>query len=300
MLALQRGRKIIERSLRVLAQNSLSRTETDFRLVGCLVLIDVADNAFDGRQAIVGLGRGGLGGGRLVASVNCVLVGFGRLRRRLLNALLGAAVHVLNHFAVGGGELIQFVDAVLDGRNLPLHILLAGKRIHLAPKTLTGFVLQGGLAAGGIPAGGLRLGLRLVGRRGCRLLLGEHRKRQYERGEQRYHCAIFHFKHPPCGNPWRPSAFAFGQAPWRTPCAGVIAIWCVFYLELKHDPCGPGILVRHSAACWPALTLRWPKILAPLSTSLFGYRSAVSALWNPKMLTPALTYIKCRAKPEQS
>jgi len=26
----------------------------------------------------------------------------------------------------------------------------------------------------------------------------------------------------------------------------------------------------------------------------------ISALWNPKMLTPALTYINCRAKPEQS
>ena len=277
----------------------MSRTETDFRLVGRLVLIDVAHNAFDCRQAIVGLSRGRLRCGGLVAGINCVLVGFGRLRRRLLNALLGAAVHVLNHFAVGGGELIQFVDAVLDGRNLPLHILFAGKRIYLAPETLTGFVLQGGLAAGGVPAGGLRLGLRLVGRRGCRLLLGEHRKRQYERDEQRYHCAIFHFLHPPWGSR-SPDLHPFLPAPRRTPCAGVIAIWCVFYLELKHDPCGPGILVRHSAACWPALTLRWPKILAPLSTSLFGYRSAISALWNPKMLTPALTYIKCRAKPEQS
>jgi hypothetical protein len=48
--------------------------------------------------------------------------------------------------------------------------------------------------------------------------------------------------------------------------------------------------------CRPALTLRWPKIHG--ASWVTGV--PISALWNPKMLTPALTYINCLAKPEQS
>src|SRR5579864_1353190 len=154
MLALQRGRQIIQRALGVLAEHGLSRAETDFRLVAGLVLIDVADHAFDGGQAIVGLGRGGLRLGRLVAGIDGVLVSFTGLRRSLLNALLGAAVHVLDHLGVRGGQLIELVDAVANRLGLALDIFLAGKRVDLSPKALMAFILQRRFTGGGVAAGG--------------------------------------------------------------------------------------------------------------------------------------------------
>src|SRR5579863_492408 len=54
-LALQGLGELVDGSLGVGAQNALSRAETDFRLVGGLVLINVADYAFDRGQAVVGL-----------------------------------------------------------------------------------------------------------------------------------------------------------------------------------------------------------------------------------------------------
>jgi hypothetical protein len=62
----------------------------------------------------------------LVGGIDRMLVGFGGLGGNQLNALLGAAIHVLNHPAVGRGQRIQFVDPVPDGPNLSLHVRLAG------------------------------------------------------------------------------------------------------------------------------------------------------------------------------
>src|SRR5205823_2902614 len=120
----------------VLAQHRLSRAEANFRLVGGLVLVDVADYAFNGGQAIVGLGRGSLRLGSLVAGVDGVLVGLSGLRRSLLNALLGAAVYILDHFRIRGCELIELVDAVANRLGLALNVFLAGKGVDLSPETL--------------------------------------------------------------------------------------------------------------------------------------------------------------------
>src|SRR5205085_1326192 len=80
-LTFQRSRKIIQRRLGVLAEHGLSRTEADFGLVAGLVLINVADYAFNRGQASVGLGRGLLCLSGLVAGINRMLVGFTGLCR---------------------------------------------------------------------------------------------------------------------------------------------------------------------------------------------------------------------------
>src|SRR5439155_18168835 len=128
--------------LGILAQNTLPGTEADLGLVSGFVLIDVADHALDRRQASVGLLRGLLGGLGLVASVDGMLVGFVGLIGRHLNALLGAAVHVLDHLRVGGGELVELIHAVTNRLSLTLDVFLAGKGIDLAPEALAAFVLQ--------------------------------------------------------------------------------------------------------------------------------------------------------------
>src|SRR6185369_6658081 len=117
----------------------------------------------------VGLGRGSLRLGSLVAGVDCVLVGLSGLRRSLLNALLGAAVYILDHFRIRGCELIELVDAVANRLGLALNVFLAGKGVDLSPETLVAFVLQRSFTSGGVAAGG---GLR---RRGWRRLVAGRR-----------------------------------------------------------------------------------------------------------------------------
>ena len=155
--------------------------------VRSLVLIDVADDLLDRGQAGVGLGRGLLRHLGLVAGVNRVLVGFGGLGRGQADAFLGARIGVLDHLGVRGRQLVQFVDAVTDGRGLPLHIFLAGKGIDLAPEALMRVGLQSGLAAG---AGSGGSGLVL---RGVERLLRQSGKRQHTGQKQRYKHTILHF-----------------------------------------------------------------------------------------------------------
>jgi len=67
-----------------------------------------------------------------------VLIGLIGLVRSQLDASLGAGVGVLDRLAVGGGQVIQLIDAVADGVGLPLYVGLAGEWVHTAPETLTG------------------------------------------------------------------------------------------------------------------------------------------------------------------
>ena len=133
-----------------------------------------------------------------IPGVDRVLVSFVRLGGSELNALLRARIDVLDHLAVAGGKLIELVDAILDGLSLPLHILLAGKWVQVAPETFVSIRLQGLLAAGA----GLG-GSRCRGSLGCRLVLGGGiglRKRGHGKSacqEQSQSYAIGHFQLPP-------------------------------------------------------------------------------------------------------
>ena len=94
-----------------------------------------------------------MGGGLLrqlgfVSRLDGVLVGFVGLGRGQANAFLCARIDVFDHLAVGGRQLIEFIDAIPDGLGLPLDILLAGERIQFAPETFVGIWLQGLFAAG--------------------------------------------------------------------------------------------------------------------------------------------------------
>jgi hypothetical protein len=111
-------------------------------------LVDVADYRFNRGETAVGLSCRLLGHLSFVAGVYSVLVGFVGLGRGQLDALLGAAIHILNHPGVAGGEFVEFIHAVADGLGLALYILLAGKRINFAPETFASFCLQR-LFAGG-------------------------------------------------------------------------------------------------------------------------------------------------------
>src|SRR5581483_12151846 len=131
------------------------------------------------------------------------------LARGHLDAFLGAGVDVLDHLAVGGGELIEFVQAVANGLRLALNVLLAREWVDPAPEPFAGGGLKrlassaggAGILVGSCGAAlrgrGLRTGLRA--RRGlsrCRLhgglilgrgsgLLREGRQRDYNGQEQR-------------------------------------------------------------------------------------------------------------------
>src|SRR5207302_4119685 len=102
----ERGRHIVKSLFGLLAQNALAGTETDFGLGGSLVLVDVANHLLDRREAGRSLLRGLLRLLGTVAGIGGVLVGFVRLGRRQLDALRCAAVDVLDHLAIRGGELV--------------------------------------------------------------------------------------------------------------------------------------------------------------------------------------------------
>ena len=169
------------------------------------------------RQAGGGLGRGLLGGIGAVAGVDGVLVGFVGLGRGQLDALLRARIDVLDHLAVGGGEFIELVDAIADRRGLALHVLLAGKRIQLAPESFVGIRLQRMFAGRVVGLGsGCLVGRRARGRGlglGVGTLLricGEyHGSSQQQRGDD----AVIHVELPPSG-----------VRSLRTPCG---ALSCV-------------------------------------------------------------------------
>src|SRR3989442_5410774 len=128
-------------------------TETNLGLGSSLVLIDVAYHLFHRGETGVGLGGRLLRHLGLVTGIDRMLVGFVGLTGRQPDTFRCPRVRVLDHLAVGCGELIEFVDAVPDGRRLPLHVLLAGKGIQMAPEALVGIWLQRLFAAG---ASGLR------------------------------------------------------------------------------------------------------------------------------------------------
>jgi hypothetical protein len=44
--------------------------------------------------------------------------------------LVRAAIHVPDHFSVSRGKLIELVDPVLDGLNMPTYVSLAGIRVQ--------------------------------------------------------------------------------------------------------------------------------------------------------------------------
>ena len=82
-----------------------------------------------------------------------MLIGFIGLVGSHLDAGLGARVGVFDRLAVGSGQIIELVNAVANRFGLPLHISLAGERVHASPETFAAGRLQGLLAGGGI--GGL-------------------------------------------------------------------------------------------------------------------------------------------------
>jgi hypothetical protein len=67
----------------------------------------------------------------------------------LLNALPGTGIHVADQFTVSRGKLIELVDPILDGLNMPPYICFARKRMkdERSEARLIAFpeVLAGGL-----------------------------------------------------------------------------------------------------------------------------------------------------------
>ena len=129
-LIFQRSRHLVQRVLRRLAQHALPRTEANLGIPNALVLIQVAHHLLfrrDPRRRLRGRSLRQL---RLVRRVGRVLVRQAALLRRQLNALRRPCIHVFDHLAVFRGQLIQLVDPVADRPHLPLHILLAGKRMR--------------------------------------------------------------------------------------------------------------------------------------------------------------------------
>src|SRR5258708_20132103 len=97
----------------------------------------------------MGLLRGLLRRLRPGAGVDGMLIRLIRLRGRELNSLLRARIGVLDRLAVGGGQLIEFVDAVADGLGLTRNVFLTRERFHVTPKAFTGLRLQGLFIGGG-------------------------------------------------------------------------------------------------------------------------------------------------------
>ena len=105
---------------------------------------------------------GGLLGGSLlrrigaVARVDRMLVGFIRFAGSQLDALLGARIDVLDHLRVRRGQFVELVHAIPDRRGLPLHVLLAGEGIYLAPEAFMRIGLQRIFSGGGVGLSGSR------------------------------------------------------------------------------------------------------------------------------------------------
>ena len=162
-----------------------------------------------------------------------MLVGFVGFGRGQANAFLGARIDVLDHLAVGGGQLIEFVDTIPDGLGLPLHVLFAGERIQFAPETFVSVWLQRLFAAGsslsacgsGLVSGsGLgrlsgrgsilvsRLAGRRLTRRGRAGLLREGRQSEDNGQEQRYDESVLHFNFLRMGEHcWLHSSTPYGR-----------------------------------------------------------------------------------------
>src|SRR6266700_1643172 len=178
-----------------------------------------------------------------------MLISFVGLGRGQTDAFLGARIDVLDHLAVGGGQFVELVDAIPDGLGLPLDILLASKRIQLAPETFMGVWLQRLFAAGSslsgcgsvlVSWGGLsrlswgglsrlsgrgsilvsRSGLRILSRlAGCGLtrrgrggLLREGRQCEDNGQEQRYDESVLHFNFLRMGEHcWLHSSTPYGR-----------------------------------------------------------------------------------------
>src|ERR1035438_8428560 len=62
-----------------------------------------------------------------------MLIGYFGLGGSQLNTLLGTGIHVPDHFTVRRGQLIEFVDPVLDALHMPPYVLLAGKWVQDEP-----------------------------------------------------------------------------------------------------------------------------------------------------------------------
>jgi len=180
LLVLQGSGEFIESVLCLLAENGLSGTEPDFGFVHRRILVVIGDNLLDCLKASGGLLRGLVRLLGAIAGVESVLVGFVRFRGSLTDTFLSARIDVLDVLGVGGGQLVEFVDAVADRRHLLLNILFTGKGVQFAPETLASIGRQrltGSEVLIGIRAR-LRLRLSLVGLSlvlggRCRLLRGD-------------------------------------------------------------------------------------------------------------------------------
>src|SRR6185437_2470726 len=133
-----------------IVQDGLPGTKTNFGVVDLLIVIDVPDRVAQLRSLIAGLL------GKLIGLVGGV-VGRGRGLARLaggcfsvVDSGLGAGIHILNVAGVLRLELIELVQTVLNGIELPMYPLFAGEGIHMSPEAFVGF--DGQRLAGGIGA----------------------------------------------------------------------------------------------------------------------------------------------------
>src|SRR5208337_2330163 len=142
----------------------LSGLEKDFGLGRGLVLIGVGNHLLDRVQTAVGLLRGLLRGLRFVAGLDGMLIGLVGLQRSKLDSLLRARIGILDRRGVGGGQLIEFVEAVADRLRLPRNVFLARERIQVTPEAFASLRLQRVFAGGAVAFAG-RLGCGLSRRR---------------------------------------------------------------------------------------------------------------------------------------
>ena len=95
-----------------------------------------------GVQTIAGLQRGLVGLLRAIAGVGGVLIRQRGLRVGLTNTFLRARVDVFDLARILGGQIVQLIHAIANGRELALHILLAREGIDLSPEAFVCFRLQ--------------------------------------------------------------------------------------------------------------------------------------------------------------
>src|SRR3954471_9658525 len=156
LLALQRGRQIVQCVLRLLAQGGLARAEADLSFARGLELVNVGYDLLHRVQTFGGLGRGLVSELGAVAGIDSVLVGFVGAQAGYADTFGSACVNVFDRLSVGGGELVELVHASTHRIKLALHILFAGERIQMSPKSFLARVLQGVFTGRGL--GGVRGG----------------------------------------------------------------------------------------------------------------------------------------------
>jgi hypothetical protein len=69
----------------------------------------------------------------LIGSVLRMFIGEAGLGGNHLNAVLGTGIDIPDHSGAIRSQLIEFVDPVLDGLNMPPNVLLAGEWVQQEP-----------------------------------------------------------------------------------------------------------------------------------------------------------------------